>query len=226
VFRFGRTKESRTQRLRLKAMKARHRAAEAAYKAQAMAKPKVESAGNALAPRVEAARTKVSNDLMPKATGLMSTAVERSKPARAEAAARGAAMWHALRGEYSAAEKARKSHKLRNTALAVSSLGAAAAAAGYAVTKRSRGPEWMQDGSEEPFAAAAEPVREAASTGGMSPSSRKTTAGASSASTSQAGRATSEHATTRSTAGDKAGASPDEAMADKAETGFGTPRRS
>jgi hypothetical protein len=215
VFRFGRTQESRTDRLRFKAIKARNRAAEAAYKAQAVTKPKVQSAGSAIAPRVEAARTKVSEDLLPMVAGLMAAATERSRPARAEAAARSVAMWHALLGEYSAAEKARKSHKLRNTAIAVGGLSAAAAAASYAITKRSRGPEWMQDGSEEPFATAAEPVHEAASTGGTSSSSRRAaTSSASSASTSQAGRGSSEHGTTRSSA-DKAGASPDEAAADK-----------
>lgn len=214
MFRFGRTRESRTDRLRFKAIKARNRATEAAYKAQAVTKPKVQSAGSAIAPRVEAARTKVSEDLLPMVAGVMAAAAERSKPARAEAAARSVAMWHALLGEYSAAEKARKSHKLRNTAIAVGSLSAAAAAASYAITKRSRGPEWMQDGSEEPFASAAEPVHEAASTGGTSSSSRRPTSSSSSASTSQAERGSSEHGTTRFSA-DKAGASPDEAAADK-----------
>jgi hypothetical protein len=187
-----------------------------------MAMPKVESASNAIAPKVKAAQAKVSNDLMPKAASTMSTAVERSRPVRAEAKARGKAAWRALRGDYSTAEVEKgKSHKLRNTALAVGGVGATAAAAGYAATKRSRGPEWMRDGSEEPFPTAEEPVPEAASTADMpaSESPDGSASIASSATTSESERSKGRR-TPRATA-DKAGASPDEALADEAETASG-----
>src|SRR5262245_16735325 len=156
VFRFGKAKPSRKDRLRLKAIKARHHAAETAYKAQAMAGPTVEKAGNAIAPKVSAARTKVTDDLVPLALAAMATAAERSRPARTEAKARSVAMWRALLGEYTAMEQARKSHRVRNAALAIGGFSAAAVAS-LAATKRSRGPEWMQNGSEEPYATAAPP---------------------------------------------------------------------
>ena len=229
MFRFGKAKASRKERLRLKAMRARHRAAEAAYKAQAMAGPTVEKAGSAIAPKVSAARTKVTDDLMPLAVAVLASAAERSRPVRTEARARSVAMWRALLGEYSAMEESRKSHKLRNAAIAISGLSAAAAA-GLAATKRSRGPEWMQNGSEEPYATAAPPESNAAA----GPSSVKTsgagttrrTSSPSSASASRGGGSMPEHGTTRQTSDDKAGASPDEAIADKAETAFGTDRES
>jgi hypothetical protein len=230
VFRFGKAEATRKERLRMQAINARHRAAEAAYKAQAVAGPTVEKAGSAIGPKVEAARTKVAEELLPRAAEVMSTAVERSRPMRAEAKARGMAAWHALRGEYSAAEMARKSHKVRNTALAVGGLGAAAAA-GYAATRRIRGPEWMHNGSEEPFATAAQrpkrPESEAtsdqASTGSTTSTRRRTTSGAS-ASTSAGRGSASGSGSSRPVSDDMAGASPDEAIADNAETSFGTPR--
>lgn len=197
MFRFGKAKASRKDRLRLKAMKTRHRAAEAAYKAQAMAGPTVEKAGAAIAPKVSAARTKVTDDLMPLALAMMASAAERSRPTRTEAKARSVAMWRALLGEYSAMENSRKSHRVRNTALAMGGLSAAALA-GLAATKRSRGPEWMQNGSEEPYATAAQP-------------GSGTAAG-------------TNQGTSRTASDDKAGASPDEAIADEAETAFGTDR--
>jgi hypothetical protein len=202
VFRFGKAKPSRKERLRLKAMKARHRAAETAFKAQAMAGPTVEKAGKAIAPKVSAARTKVSDDLVPLALAIMASAAERSRPARAETKARSVAMWRALLGQYTALEKSRKSHRKRNAALALGGFGAAAAAS-LAATKRSRGPEWMQNGSEEPYATAAQPGSGA--TAGTSPKPTATNRRAGSSSS-------------RQPSDDKAGASPDEAIADQAET--------
>jgi hypothetical protein len=203
VFRFGKAKPSRKERLRLKAMKARHRAAETAFKAQAMAGPTVEKAGNVIAPKVSAARTKVSDDLVPLALALMASAAERSRPTRTEAKARSVAMWRALLGEYTALEKSRKSHKKRNAALAIGGFSAAAAAS-LAATKRSRGPDWMQNGSEEPYATAAQPGS-GATAGTSSPRPTATNRRASSSSS-------------RQRSDDKAGASPDEAIADQAET--------
>jgi hypothetical protein len=232
VFRFGKAEATRKERLRMNAMKARHRAAEAAYKAQAAAGPTIEKAGSAIGPKVDAARTKVTEELVPRAGEIMSTAVERSRPVRTEAKARGVAVWHALRGEYSATEIARKSHKVRNTALAMGGLGAAAAA-GYAATRRSRGPEWMHNGSEEPFATAAQPPTRAESDAtspqastGSGTSSRRRASSASSASASTSGGTASGPGSSRPASDDKAGASPDEAIADNAETSFGTPRSS
>jgi len=225
VFRFGKAKASRKERLRLKAMKTRHRAAEAAYKAQAMAGPTVEKAGNAIAPKVSAARDKVTDDLVPLALAIMASAAERSRPARSETKARSVAMWRALLGEYTALEKSRKSHRVRNTALAMGGLSAAAIAS-LAATKRSRGPEWMNNGSEEPYATAAQPESDTA-TPTSSPKLTATTRRASSpsaASASRGGGSMPEQGTSRQASDDKAGASPDEAIADKAETDFGTDR--
>lgn len=187
MFRFGKAKPTRKERLRLKALKARHRAVETAYKAQAMAGPTVEKAGNAIAPKVTAARTKVTDDLMPLALDIMASAAERSRPTRTEAKARSVAMWRALLGDYPVPEAPRKSHRVRNAALTMGGLSAAAIA-GLAATKRSRGPEWMQNGSEEPYATAAQPG-----------SSR-------------------EPGISHLASDDAAGASPDEAIADEAET--------
>jgi hypothetical protein len=203
VFRFGKAKPSRKERLRLKAMKARHRAAETAFKAQAMAGPTVEKAGKAIAPTVSAARTKVSDDLVPLALAIMASAAERSRPTRNEAKARSVAMWRALLGEYTTQEKSRKSHKKRNAALAIGGFSAAAAAS-LAATKRSRGPEWMQNGSEEPYATVAQPGSSA-------------TAGTSSPKPTAASRRASPSSSLQPS-DDKAGASPDEAIADQAET--------
>jgi len=186
VFRFGKAKPTRTERLRLNAMRARHRAAETAYKAQAMAGPTVEKAGNVIAPKVSAARTKVTDDLMPLALAIMAAAAERSRPTRTEAKARSIAMWRALLGDYPVPEPPR-SHRVRNAALTMGGLSAAAIA-GLAATRRSRGPEWMQNGSDEPYATAAQP------------------------------RNTSQDGISRLASDDAAGASPDEAIADQAET--------
>jgi hypothetical protein len=214
VFRFGKAKASRKERLRMKAKKAQHSAAETAHKAQAMAGPTVQKAGSAIAPKVIAARIKVTDDLMPLALAAMASAAERSRPARTEAKARSVAMWRALLGEYTAQEKSRKSHKVRNAALAIGGFSAAAVAS-LAATKRSRGPEWMQNGSEEPYATAAQPIGGAAA-GNSSPQSTATTRRASSSSSASASRQPSD---------DKAGASPDEAIADKAEAAFDTDRQ-
>jgi hypothetical protein len=156
-----------------------------------MAGPTVQKAGNAIAPKVSAARTKVADDLMPLALAMMASAAERSRPTRTEAKARSVAMWRAALGDYPPPEKSRKSHWARNAALTLGGLSAAAVAS-VAATKRSRGPEWMQNGSEEPYATAANPG------------------------------SNTEHATIRPASDDAAGASPDEAIADTAESAVGT----
>jgi hypothetical protein len=131
-------------------------------------------------------------------------------------------MWRALLGDYAVPEKPSKSRKLRNAALAIGGFSAAAMA-GLAATKRSRGPEWMQNGSEEPYATAAQPG--SAATGTTSPKPTATNTRASSPSSTSASRGSGsgpQQRTNRQASDDKAGASPDEAIADTAETKFGT----
>ena len=154
MFRFGKAKASRKERLRLKAMKTRHRAAEAAYKAQAMAGPTVEKAGNAIAPKVSAARDKVTDDLVPLALAIMASAAERS---RQHGRLQGAQCRNAgPLGRVHRAGEARKSTGYATHALAMGGLSTRRNGS-LAATKRSRGPEWMNNGSEEPYATAAQP---------------------------------------------------------------------
>ena len=163
-----------------------------------------ESTRDWAAPKVEAAKdwaepvaTRVKDDVLPRVAEAVTAALAASEPAREEAKSRGTAAIAALRGEVEAPKP--KKHRVRKLFLLAGVVGAAVAGWKAWVGQSARQPE--------PWAT---PIG-TASSGGVGTGG---TAG-SRASTGRTG-GTSGSAVTPVT-DDAAGASPDEALADKAE---------
>jgi hypothetical protein len=135
---------------------------------------------------------KVKDDVVPKVNSAYHQAMERSAPARAEAKARSSAAWHALKGDYQIVTPEKKRSKARGTAVGAAGAVAAAAGAAWAAARRNRTYDWVGEHSNE-----------------AAPTST-------SLSTDKPAR-TSMHGS-RPKSDDEAGASPDEVIADMAET--------
>lgn len=158
------------------------------------AAPKVGAARDWAAPHVEAGATKVKDDVLPRVAGAVTAALAASEPAREEAKTRGSAALAALKGEIEAPKP--KRHRIRKLFLLAGVVGAAVAGWKAWVGQTNRQPE--------PWAT---PIGTASSagtgTGGTAGSSTTGTTGMRTAATP--------------VADDKAGASPDEALADNAD---------
>ena len=157
------------------------------------AAPKVEAAKDWAGPRVEPVAARVKDDVIPKVAAAVAAALAASEPAREEAKTRGTAAIAALRGEVEAPKP--KKHRLRKLFLLAGVVGAAVAGWKAWVGQTNRQPE--------PWAT---PIGTASSAGAG-------TGGTAGSSASSAGSRTAGGPVTD----DAAGASPDEALADKAE---------
>ena len=172
---------------------ARESAARYAESTRDWAAPKVEAAREWAAPHVEAGAARVKDDVLPRVAGAVTAALAASEPAREEAMTRGTAAIAALRGEVEAPKP--KKHRLRKLFLLAGVVGAAVAGWKAWVGQTNRQPE--------PWAT---PIGTASSAGAG------TGGTAGSSATSGSARAAAAPVTD-----DAAGASPDEALADKAE---------
>jgi hypothetical protein len=157
------------------------------------AAPKVEAAREWAAPHVEAGAARVKDDVLPRVAGAVTAALAASEPAREEAMSRGTAAIAALRGEVEAPKP--KKRRLRKLFLLAGVVGAAVAGWKAWVGQTNRQPE--------PWAT---PIGTASSAGAG------TGGTAGSGATSGSARTAAAPVTD-----DAAGASPDEALADKAE---------
>ena len=155
------------------------------------AAPKVEAAKEWAAPRVEQGAARVKDDVLPRVAGAVTAALAASEPAREDAMSRGSAAIAALRGEVEAPKP--KKHRLRKLFLLAGVVGAAVA--GWKA--------WAGSANSKP-----DPWATPIGTGG--------TAGSSGLSSSSGSSGTTRTAMAPVT-DDAAGASPDEALADKAE---------
>jgi hypothetical protein len=158
--------------------------------------PAVEEAREKVGPAVEHARNVLVDDVVPRVSTAMSHAVTASEPYRDEAVRRGTAAYAALRGELEA-PKPRRKHKWARILITVTALGGAAVAA-YRVLKSGSDRQW------QPMAATAPTPT---STGNSRP------AGYAEGSAWTGGNTGS---TTPPAPADTVGASPGEAVADRA----------
>ncbi|MEP6760511.1 MAG: DUF5324 family protein, partial [Sporichthyaceae bacterium] len=161
------------------------------------AAPKVEAARDWAAPRVEPVATRVKEDVLPRVAEAVTAALAASEPAREEAKSRGTAAIAALRGEVEAPKP--KKHRVRKMFLLAGVVGAAVAGWKAWVGSSNKPDPW------------ATPIGTASSAGAGTGGS----AGSSSTSRTTGGTGTTMAPVTD----DAAGASPDEALADKAEEG-------
>jgi hypothetical protein len=158
--------------------------------------PAVEDAREKVGPAVEHARNVLVDDVVPRVSTAMSHAVTVSEPYRDEAVRRGTAAYAALRGELEA-PKPRRKHKWARILITVTALGGAAVAA-YRVLKSGSDRQWQPMAATTPAPTSAGNSRPAgyaegsAWTGGNSGS------------------------TTPPAPADTVGASPGEAVADRA----------
>jgi hypothetical protein len=156
------------------------------------AAPKVEAAREWAVPHVEAGATRVKDDVLPRVAGAVTAALAASEPAREEAKTRGSAAFAALKGEIEAPKP--KRHRMRKLVLLAGVIGAAVAGWKAWVGQTNRQPE--------PWAT---PIGTASSAGAGTSGTAGSTTG------------TGMRTAATPVADDKAGASPDEALADKAE---------
>jgi hypothetical protein len=164
------------------------------------AAPKVEAAKDWAAPRVEPVAARVKDDVIPKVAAAVAAALAASEPAREEARTRGTAAIAALRGEVEAPKP--KKHRVRELFLLAGVVGAAVAGWKAWVGQTNRQPE--------PWAT---PIGTASSAGAGTGGTAGSSAG--SGTTRTAGTPISAAASP--VTDDQAGASPDEALADKAD---------
>jgi Family of unknown function (DUF5324) len=159
--------------------------------------PRLETARESLAPHLETAREKVRDDLLPKVAGAAVAALAASEPVRDEARSRGVATLAALKGELTSADVKKARRRGRRSRFGKIALVAGIAGAGFAAwrwwTKQSE-PDWTVDEFRE--SSADQP------SGAWSPTAASEAAGTSGSQIST----------------DTAAASPDEALADAAES--------
>ncbi|HZC26249.1 MAG TPA: DUF5324 family protein [Actinopolymorphaceae bacterium] len=103
--------------------------------------PAVDDAREKVGPAVEHARTVIVDDVVPKVTTAMSTAVTASKPYRTEAKRRGSAAFAALRGEVDVPHAKRK-RRWPRLLLGLAAMGGAAVAV-YRLLKRGTAHQWQ-----------------------------------------------------------------------------------
>lgn len=139
---------------------------------------------------------RVRDDVMPRVNNAVQQAIERSAPARTEAKARTSAAWQALRGDLTVPEPPKKRGKAPGVIVSVIGTMAAVGAATWGAARRLRTPEWVSQGDESTdLTSSTTPADEP-------PSIARTSA-----------RTKSKRASN-----DAAGASPDEVLADMAES--------